>query len=73
MLAIYMQERGLAYVAMIEPDDFVRWVFPRLFKTRIPRYEDIANNYGYTISTTDLWQVQSEQDFLTLIENALSK
>lgn len=73
MLAIYMHERGHEYVAMIEPDDFVRWVFPRLFKTRIPRYEEIAKTYGYTISTTELWQVQSEQDFLALIECALSK
>ena len=73
MLGIYMQERKIEFVAMIEPDDFVRWVFPRLFNARIPRYEDIANRYGYTISTTDLWQVQSEQDFLSLIEHALCK
>jgi shikimate kinase len=73
MLGIYMRERALEYVAMIEPDDFVRWVFPRLFNTRIPRYEHIADTYGYTITTQDLWQVQSEQDFLALIENALSK
>jgi len=73
MLLTYMQEHHLDYVAMIEPDDFVRWVFPRLFKTRIPRYEAIAHDYGYTISTTDLWQVASEQDFLRLIEDALTK
>ena len=71
MLSVYLRERGLEYVAMIEPDDFVRWVFPRLFNARIPRYENIANSYGYTITTKDLWQVQNEQDFLTLIENAL--
>ena len=73
MLTTYLHERGLEYVAMIEPDDFVRWVFPRLFNARIPRYENIANTYGYTITTNDLWQIQSEQDFLALIENALSK
>ena len=70
-LQVYMQQRGLRYVAMIEPDDFVRWIFPRLFNSRIPRYEAIANQYGYTISTTDLWQVKSEQDFLGLIEKSL--
>lgn len=70
-LAVYMQEKQLEYVAMIDPDDFVRWVFPRLFKSRIPRYEHIANEHGYTISTKDLWQVKSEQDFLDLIEQAL--
>ncbi len=70
-LEIYKKEKGLDYVAMIDPDDFVRWIFPRLFNARIPRYESIANEYGYTISTTDLWQAKSEQDFLSLIEQAL--
>lgn len=72
MLSIYMQENDLEYVAMIEPDDFVRWVFPRLVNARIPRYEDIASRYGYTITTADMWQIKSEQDFLDLIENALA-
>ena len=70
-LAAYMKENQLDYVAMVEPNDFVRWVFPKLFKSRIPRYEEIAEQYGYTIHTTDLWQVKTEQEFLTLIENAL--
>jgi len=70
-LQIYMSERGFHYVAMIDPDDFVRWIFPRLFNSRIPRYEAIAEQYGYTISTTDLWQVGSESDFLSLIEKSL--
>lgn len=70
-LQIYLQEKALRYVAMIDPDDFVRWIFPRLFKSRIPRYEAIATQYGYTISTTDLWQVKSVQDFLSLIEKSL--
>ncbi|HYY15215.1 MAG TPA: ATPase, partial [Gammaproteobacteria bacterium] len=30
-LAIFMKERGLSYVAPINPDEFVRWIFPRLF------------------------------------------
>ncbi|MGD8925402.1 MAG: ATPase [Thioalkalispiraceae bacterium] len=70
-LEAYLKEKQLNYVAMIDPDDFVRWVFPKLFKSRIPRYEKIAEQYGYTIHTTDLWKVETEQQFLTLIENAL--
>ncbi|MGD8784396.1 MAG: ATPase [Thioalkalispiraceae bacterium] len=70
-LKLYLEEKHLDYVAMIEPDDFVRWVFPKLFKSRIPRYEMIANQYGYTIHTSDLWKVENEQQFLELIENAL--
>lgn len=70
-LAIYMQENNHEYVAMINPDDFVRWVFPRLFYARIPRYEAIAEKYGYTITTEELYQVKTENDFLKLVENAL--
>ena len=71
-LAIYKQENNLEYVAMIDPDEFVRWVFPRLFYARIPRYESIAQKYGYTIKTEDLYQVKTEADFLSLVENAMT-
>jgi len=71
-LAIYMQENNLDYVAMINPDDFVRWIFPRLFYSRIPRYEAIAKQYGYTIKTEDLYQIKTEDDFLTLVEAAIT-
>jgi len=71
-LAIYMKENDLTYVAMIDPDDFVRWIFPRLFYSRIPRYEAIAKKYGYTIKTEDLYQIKTEADFLKLVENAIT-
>jgi len=72
-LSIYMQEKRLDYVAMIDPDDFVCWMFPKLFYSRIPRYEAIANQFGYTISTDELKGVNSESDFLSLIENVLQR
>lgn len=71
-LAVYMSERGLDYVALIDPDDFVRWMFPRLFYSRIPRYEALANRYGYTVTTTDLWQVRDERGFVDLIERVIA-
>ena len=70
-LAIYMHEKELSYVAMIDPDDFVTWIFPKLFYSRIPRYEAIANKYGYTIKTEDLYQVKTEADFIALVEKAI--
>ncbi len=71
-LAVYMAERNLEYVAMIDPDDFVRWVFPRLFYARIPRYEAIARRYGYTVPTEAVFAVRDEQDFLEMVETALA-
>jgi shikimate kinase len=72
-LEVYMQERRIPYTTMIDPDDFVRWVFPHLFYSRIPRYEAIANQYGYSIKTEDLYQVKTEADFMGLVEQALEK
>jgi hypothetical protein len=70
-LAVYLRERDLAYVAQIDPDDFVRWMFPRLFYSRIPRYEAIARAHGYTVTTEDLAKVKDEADFLRLVETVL--
>ena len=70
-LAAYMKERYLEYAALIDPDDFVKWVFPKLFYSRIPRYEAIAGKYGYTVTTAELQRVKNEKSFLALVENAL--
>lgn len=72
-LAEYMKENALEYVALIDPNDFVRWVFPRLFNSRIPRYEAIAKQYGYTITTDELAKVQDEPDFVALVEKAIAR
>lgn len=72
-LDIYMREKGLSYVAMIDPDDFVRWVFPRLFYSRLPRYEAIAEEFGYIVTTDELTLVKSESAFLRLVEEVLDR
>jgi hypothetical protein len=72
-LPVYMQEKGVAYVAQIEPDDFTRWVFPRLFHSRLPRYEAIAGPHGYTVTSQEVAQVRDEGDFLALVETAVAR
>jgi hypothetical protein len=72
-LALYKKEKDLPFVALIEPDDFVRWIFPKLFYSRIPRYEAIAKEYGYTITTDELKQVENENDFVNLITEAIKR
>jgi len=72
-LSIYLEERKLEYAALIEPDDFVRWVFSRLFYNRIPRYQAIADQYGYTLSTNDISKIVCEDDFLSLVEKELKQ
>lgn len=69
----YLYLRRLEFVAEIDPDDFTRWVFPRLFHARVPRYEAIAEPHGYTVSSTEVAQVRDEPDFLDLLEQAIAR
>jgi hypothetical protein len=68
----YLQLQGFSSTDQITPDDFVTWVFPKLFKSRVPRYQAIAQQYGYTISADAVAQVRSESDFMQLIANAMA-
>jgi shikimate kinase len=72
-LSVYMKENNLEYIAMIDPDEFVRWVFPKLFYSRIPRYDAVAEKYGYTITTDELSKVKNEKELMALIEKAIKK
>jgi len=70
-LTQYKKLKNISYVADIDPDDFVSWVFPYLFDARVPRYEAIAKQYGYSVPARDALQVESEDDFTQLISSAL--
>jgi len=72
-LSIYFVEKSIQYAAQIDPDEFARWVFPRLFHSRIPRYDAIAQPHGYTVTSAEVAQVESEDDFLQLLELAIER
>ncbi|MCX7673232.1 MAG: ATPase [Thiobacillaceae bacterium] len=72
-LPVFMAERGYDYVAQIPPDEFTRWVFPRLFHSRVPRYEAIAGPHGYTVTSREVAQVRDEADFVELVELAIAR
>ncbi|MCU7845694.1 MAG: ATPase [Candidatus Thiodiazotropha sp. (ex Monitilora ramsayi)] len=72
-LEIYMEMKGISYTPLIDPLEFISWVFPRLFRARIPRYESIAAEYGYTVTTEALAKVKDEADFLHLLEQVIEE
>ncbi len=72
-LAEFMALNNYKNPDLIPPDDFVSWVFPELFKSRLPRYQAIADQYGYTIDANDVANVSNEDDFIRLIAEAISK
>ena len=69
-LKIYTEERNVEQNIM-DPDDFVRWIFPKLLDYRKNKYEKIASEYGYTVSASDVSNIDNENEFLELIENAI--
>jgi hypothetical protein len=71
-LDAYLAQHGLTYAAEMDPDAFTRWVFPRLFRSRLPRYEEIARQ-GYTVTSHEVARVRDEHDFLDLIELAIAR
>ncbi|WP_022948135.1 hypothetical protein [Methylohalobius crimeensis] len=71
-LAEFMTQRGYRHPGEIPPDEFVSWVFPRLFRSRLPRYQAIADRYGYVVDASETAAVRDEQDFLQLVADAIA-
>ncbi|MGZ8213840.1 MAG: ATPase [Methylosarcina sp.] len=72
-LAEYMGMRHYSSSDEILPDDFVSWIFPELFKSRLPRYEAIAKRYGYTVDARQVSEVKTESDFIELVAQAIAE
>jgi shikimate kinase len=72
-LAEFMRLKNYASTDVMPPDEFVSWVFPELFKSRLPRYQAIADQYGYTVDANDAATVKNEADFIQLITDALAE
>lgn len=70
-LSEFLALKNYSSDAAIPPDEFVTWVFPELFKSRLPRYQAIADRYGYTVDANDAATVRNEDDFLRLVSQAL--
>ena len=70
-LQLFLEETGLDSPAEIVPDEFVRWIFPRHVAHRRPKYEALADRYGYTVDARATEQVTDEADFLELIAEAM--
>ena len=71
-LAEFMNLKGLTDTDGIAPNEFVSWVFPKLFRSRLPRYQAIADNYGYTLDAKVAATIKDEDDFIQQIATAIS-
>ncbi len=67
------QARGQGKTEDMNADDFARWVFPRLFENRLPKYQRIADKYGVTIPSEAFHGVTTSEEFLGIIVAHLPK
>jgi len=67
----YMESINIEYTTEIDPAEFVRWVFPPLFRARVPRYAAIAKEHGYSIPARDAFEVNDCDEFIDLIGQVL--
>ena len=70
-LKTFMDEFHYRCTEQIPPNEFVSWVFPKLFHARLPRYQAIADQYGYTVDASAVAQVKNEDEFIKLIAQTL--
>ena len=69
-LEIYRQETDGDHESM-DPDEFVRWIFPRLLDYRKAKYQAIAKQYGYTVQASDTMNLNNENELIDLVAKAI--
>ena len=57
----------------VDPDDFIRWTYAQALAHRQPRYAAMARNWGVTLTTDEVSQVKTAEDFDQLIAMALER
>jgi uncharacterized protein (DUF2384 family) len=56
----------------VDPDAFGAWGFEALVRDRLPRYQALADNFGYTVDAADLAAVRDGADFIGLMGKAIT-
>ncbi len=77
----FLEEKWVEFKALhhvsdddaVDPTAFAVWGFEELVRHRVPLYESIARNYGYTIRMDDLPTISSDADFVNLIANTIDR
>ena len=57
----------------VDPDGFAVWGFSQLLHHRLPLYQKIARNFGYSVRMRDVPSVTNEASFLQLVTAAIDQ
>ena len=71
--AEYKQLNGLIEDCEVDPDGFGAWGFEALLHHRLPRYQALADNFGYVVEASDLAMVRDGDEFVDLMAAAIEK
>ena len=55
----------------VDPDDFIVWGFEQLLHDRMPRYQNIAGDHGYTINMNDIPGLETDKDLISLLATTI--
>jgi len=69
----YKQINGLASDDEVDPAGFSAWGFEALLHDRLPRYQKLADRYGYTVEAAEVATVRDSNDFLALMRKAIAR
>jgi hypothetical protein len=71
--AEYKATNSISRDEAVDPDAFAVWGFEQLLLHRIPLYEKIARQFGYTISMRDVAALKTESDVMDLFTKTFSR
>ncbi|MET3924864.1 ATPase [Devosia sp. 2618] len=71
--AEYKQINGIAKDEQVDPAGFGAWGFEALLHDRLPRYQALADNFGYAVEASDLAMVRDGDEFVDLMAASIEK
>ncbi|MEO8882512.1 MAG: ATPase [Devosia sp.] len=69
----YKKLKGIKDDNDVDPVDFGAWGFEALLHDRLPRYQKLADNFGYTVEAADLAIARDGDEFLDLVAGAIGQ
>ncbi len=69
----YKLINGIVEDDQVDPAGFGAWGFEALLHDRLPRYQALADNFGYVVEASDLAIVRDGDEFVDLMAAAIEK
>jgi hypothetical protein len=71
--AEYKLINGIVDDCDVDPAGFGAWGFEALLHDRLPRYQALADSFGYVVEASDLATVRDGDEFVDLVASAIEK